>query len=95
MTLGNKIKELREQKELMQREVGSIINVDGAFISKIGSGEKQISRHHLSTLSRYFNINIDELEILWLSDKINNIIKNEPLGSRALQQLLSNINNEH
>ena len=95
MTLGNKIKELREQKELMQREVGSIINVDGAFISKIESGEKQISRHHLSTLSRNLNINIDELEKIWLSDKINNIIKNEPLGSRALQQLLSNINNEH
>lgn len=95
MTLGNKIKELRENKGLMQREVGNIINVDGAFISKIESGEKQISRHHLPTLSIYFNINLEELEILWLSDKILNIIKNEPLGFKALQFMQSNINNEH
>lgn len=95
MTLGNKIKELREKKGLMQREVGSIINVDGAFISKIESGEKQISRHHLPTLSNYFSVNIEELETLWLADKIYNIIKNEPLGFKALQFIQSNINNEH
>ncbi|MDM1501203.1 helix-turn-helix transcriptional regulator [Myroides marinus] len=92
MTLGNKIKELREHKGLMQREVGSIINVDGAFISKIESGEKQISRHHLPTLSNYFSINIEELETLWLADKIYNIIKKEPLGKTVIENIQKELN---
>lgn len=92
MTLGNKIKELRENKGLMQREVGSIINVDGAFISKIESGEKQISRHHLPTLSNYFSVNIEELETLWLTDKLYNIIKNEILGKKVIEIIHKELN---
>ena len=76
----------------MQREVGSIINVDGAFISKIESGEKQISRHHLPTLSNYFSVTIEELETLLLADKIYNIIKNESLGKTVIEIIHKEIN---
>jgi transcriptional regulator with XRE-family HTH domain len=52
-TLGDKLRQLRDEKNLMQREVGSVIEVDGAFISKVENNEKPINRKHLTTLSKF------------------------------------------
>jgi len=84
-TLGERLRELRESRNLMQREVGAIIEVDGAFISKIESNEKPINRNHLQKLSAFFDVIEDELQALWLADKIRLIIKNEKLGQKAIQ----------
>lgn len=77
MTLGQKLRQLREDKGLMQREVGAQIEVDGAMISKVENGDKRINRNHLPTLSHFLNIDIEELQILWLADKVRSILKDE------------------
>ncbi|MGJ1418603.1 helix-turn-helix domain-containing protein [Sphingobacterium spiritivorum] len=87
-TLGERLKKLRESSNLMQREVGTVINVDGAFISKIENNEKTISRSHLKTLSIFFSVKEDELHTLWLADKIRVLIKGETLGRSALTTVL-------
>ena len=69
----------------MQREVGAVIEVDGAFISKVENNEKPINRKHLTTLSKFFKMQEDELQTLWLADKIRLIIKEEKLGKEAIQ----------
>ncbi len=90
--LGKKLKELREEKGLMQREVGAIIAVDGAFISKVENGEKPINRDHLKALSEFFNIPENLLQTLWLSDKIYNLSKDEPSAIEALKITIKRIN---
>ena len=55
-TLGDKLRQLRDEKNLMQREVGAVIEVDGAFISKVENSEKPINRKHLAALSKFFKI---------------------------------------
>lgn len=90
--LGKKLKELREEKGLMQREVGAIIAVDGAFISKVENGEKPINRDHLKALSEFFNIPETVLQTLWLSDKIYNLSKDEPSAIEALKITIKRIN---
>jgi transcriptional regulator with XRE-family HTH domain len=84
-TLGDKLRQLRDEKNLMQREVGAVIEVDGAFISKVENSEKPINRKHLKTLSEFFKIQEDELQTLWLADKIRLIINEEKLGKQAIQ----------
>ena len=54
MLLGQKLKELREKKGIMQREIGAIIGVDGALISKVENGEKPLKRDHLKKLAQFF-----------------------------------------
>ena len=88
-TLGDKLRKLRDQKNLTQREVGAIIEVDGAFISKLESNEKRINRSHLNTLSQFFNIPEIELQTLWLADKIRLIVKDEKLGKEAINVVLN------
>ena len=85
MTFGEKLRELRESKNLMQRQVGALIEVDGAFISKIENNDKPIKRQHLKTLSEYFNIELAELETLWLADKIQHVIENEENAESAVE----------
>jgi transcriptional regulator with XRE-family HTH domain len=84
-TLGERLRELRDSRNLMQREVGAIIEVDGTFISKIEKNEKPINRKHLKKLSNFFDVDEDELQALWLADKLRFIIKNEILGQQAIQ----------
>ncbi|WP_138435169.1 helix-turn-helix domain-containing protein [Winogradskyella algicola] len=90
VSLGKRLKELRESKGFMQREVGAIIDVDGAFISKIESGEKPINRNHLKKLSSFFQINEKELQVLWLADKVNNVLKDEPYKNQVIELINNN-----
>ncbi|WP_425629386.1 helix-turn-helix domain-containing protein [Cellulophaga lytica] len=91
ISLGKRLKELRESKGFMQREVGAVIDVDGAFISKIESSEKPINRNHLKKLSTFFQIDEKELQVLWLVDKVNNVLKDEPYKKQVIQ-LINNDN---
>jgi transcriptional regulator with XRE-family HTH domain len=91
MTLGDKIKQLRDEQKLMQREIGALIEVDAAFISKVEKNEKRLNRKHLSTLSLFFKIDEEILQTLWLADKIREIIKDEKLAKKATNIVLQEL----
>ncbi|MPM42377.1 hypothetical protein SDC9_89042 [bioreactor metagenome] len=94
ITLGDKLRQLRDEKNLMQREVAAVIEVDGAFISKVENNEKPINRKHLATLSKFFKVQEDELQTLWLADKIRLIIREEKLGKQAIQIVFNYFNQQ-
>ena len=83
--LGEKLKELRESKGLLQRQLASELEVDTAYISKMESNEKPVNRTHLKKLSVLLGITEDELLMLWLADKVFDLVKDEELGLKALQ----------
>lgn len=82
--LGKKLKELREAKGLVQRQIAAELEVDTAYISKMESNEKPVSRNHLKKLSMLLSIDEEELLTLWLADKVYDLVKNEGLALRAL-----------
>ena len=85
MTLGSKLKELREKHQLSQRQVGAALEVDAAFISKVERHEKQINRSHLKKLSELLRVPEEELQTLWLADKVYRVIEHEDLAYQALK----------
>jgi transcriptional regulator with XRE-family HTH domain len=91
--LGQKIKELREAKGLVQRQIAAELDVDTAYVSKIESNEKPLSRNHLRKLALLLDISEAELLTIWLADKILKIIRNEQCKSEALHLALKNIQN--
>ena len=91
MALGNRIKEVRESKGLLLREVGAALELDNAFISKIENEEKLIPRKHLENLSGFLNLPLEELLVLWLSDKIKGLIDNNEIGIKALKNVLNEL----
>ncbi len=89
--LGEKLRELREAKGLVQRQVAAELEVDTAYISKMESNEKPVSRQHLKKLSVLLGIGEDELLTLWLADKLYEVVKGEKLALKALSRTESEI----
>lgn len=85
MTLGQKIRELRESSGMFQRELASILEIGDGFLSKVESDQKPLKREHLQTLSKTFNCSFSELEALWIGSKVYDIIKDEKEGMNALK----------
>jgi len=91
--LGEKLRELREAKGLVQRIVAAKLEVDTAYISKMESNEKPVSRQHLKKLAELFQISERDLTTLWLTDKILKVIEddNKEDKEQALKLALNSI----
>ncbi len=85
MTLGQKIKELRETSGMFQRQLAAILEIGDGYLSKVENDQKAIKREHLKTISKTFNFSYEELEALWIATKIYDIVKNEKEGLNALK----------
>ena len=75
MTLGEKLKKLRTDKNLTQEELAEILFVSRTAISKWESGRGFPNIESLKTISKYFSVSLDELlsgeEILALAENDN------------------------
>lgn len=85
MTLGEKIKDLRESSGMFQRQLAAILEIGDGFLSKIESDQKPLKREHLKTISETFNCSFSELEALWIGSKVYEIVKDEKEGMNALK----------
>lgn len=61
MSIGNKIKEYREQNKMTQKDVAEILEVEPGTISKYESGMIEPNIESLKRLAETFNITVDEL----------------------------------
>jgi transcriptional regulator with XRE-family HTH domain len=89
--LGEKIRELREVRGLVQRQVAVELQVDTAYISKMEHNEKPVSRTHLKKLSRLFSVPESELLPIWLADKVLKLVENEKYSALALEMALTKV----
>jgi transcriptional regulator with XRE-family HTH domain len=88
---GEQIKKLREDKNLLQREVAALLEVDTAYISKIERNEKTVSRNHLPKLASLFKMDEEQLLTIWLADKVYQVISEENNPHEILKVAEENI----
>lgn len=84
-TIGEKLRELREEKELPLRKVAALLDIDVAILSKMERGERPLTKEVIIKLAEIYKYSSDDLLVLFLSDKILHEIQNEDLGSKALK----------
>ncbi len=60
-SLGKRIRELREEKNLSQRHMADLLNTDQAYLSKVENGIKDPRISWLDALTKEFNISLKEL----------------------------------
>lgn len=84
-TIGEKLRQLREAKELPLRKVVALLDIDVAILSKMERGERKLSKDIVLKLADIYGHNADELLVLFLSDKIMYEIQDEDLGEKALK----------
>jgi transcriptional regulator with XRE-family HTH domain len=85
MTLGQKIRELREQAGLKQRELAYQLDIGEGFLSKVENDQKSLKREDLTKLNELFKTPIEELESLWLANKVYSIVRDEETALSALK----------
>lgn len=85
MLFANKIRQLRENKGLLQRHVSAALDMDNAMYCKIERGDRRARREQIPLIAEFLQINLDELLILWLADQIVEIVEKEKeLAQQAL-----------
>lgn len=84
-TIGEKLRHIREEKELSLRKVAALLDIDVAILSKMERGERRITKEVVLKLADIYAYNTDELLVSFLSDKILYEIRDEDLGIVALK----------
>ena len=85
--IGAKIRELRESKGLLLRQVAAVLEIDTATLSKMEREVKKLRKDHLQKLADIYQADVNELLAIWIADKILKVVNSEDneLSSKALE----------
>lgn len=81
---GSKIKELRERKNLLQRQIASLLDIDTPFYSKIERGERKAKKELVLAMAQILKVDKEELLTLWLADQLVSVVQNEDCALKAI-----------
>lgn len=88
---GTLINQLRLERNLSQKSVADKLGVDVSMLSKIEHGERQIQQRMLPVLSNLFNLDFKELQIKYLTTKMESEFGREPFFKESLERYLSTV----
>ena len=96
MLLGQKIKELRMENGVLQRQLASLLEIDTPMFSKIERGDRRAKRTQVIQIANYFTVDEKELLTLWVADKVLDAIKGEDeFKQEAIKVAQSSINSNY
>ena len=75
MLFGKKIKELRDEQGILQRQLAALLEIDTPMFSKIERGDRKAKREQVIKLAEYFHQDEKEMLTLWLADKFIDAVK--------------------
>ena len=84
-TIGTTLRELREAKGLLLREVGAKLSLDPTILSKIEQDKRMPTKEQVKSLANFYKYQKNEVIIAWLSDKLYYEVQDEDLALQAMQ----------
>ena len=88
---GNKVRILREEKQIPQRELAAALKIDTATYCKIEKGDRRAKREQVFILSELLEVDSKELIRLWSADKVYDIIAEEDEATQILNVVAESI----
>ncbi|MDY5066563.1 MAG: helix-turn-helix transcriptional regulator [Prevotella sp.] len=77
MIFGNKIRELRDEQGVLQRQLAALLEIDTPMFSKIERGDRRAKREQVIKLAQYLHQDEKDMLTLWLADKFIDVVKDE------------------
>lgn len=77
MLFGNKIRELRDEQGVLQRQLAALLEIDTPMFSKIERGDRRAKREQVIKLAQYLHQDEKDMLTLWLADKFIDVVKDE------------------
>ncbi len=69
-SFGQTIREMREARKLLLREVAAKMNVDSSLLSRVENGMKRLSREQVVTLAAVLEEDEEKLLVLYLGERV-------------------------
>lgn len=89
--LGETLRQLREGKGLLLRQVAADLDMDTALLSKIERGDRSPKKEQVLRAATLFGIPSRELLVIWLAEKVNQLLEDEPFALEALDKCRNNL----
>ena len=84
-TTGEILRENREKKGLLLRQVAAMLDIDTAILSKVERGERKTTKEQILKLADILDLDKEELLIHYLSEKIAYELFDEDVASQTLK----------
>jgi transcriptional regulator with XRE-family HTH domain len=84
-TIGQQIRELRENAGVSLRKAAVLVDIDIAVLSKMERGERKFTKDLIIKLAKLYNAKADKLIVEYLSDIVSYELKDEDLAIEALR----------
>ena len=81
---GKKIRELRDDQGVLQRQLAALLEIDTPMFSKIERDDRQTKREHGIKLAKYLHQDEKEMLTLWLADKVLDAVGDDELSNDAI-----------
>jgi transcriptional regulator with XRE-family HTH domain len=91
MLFSERIKQLRENSKLPQKDVAEVLGIDIPMYSRIERGQRKAKKEYLPILSSLYKVNENELTQLWLADRIYDVIADETAAPEVLSIVAENL----
>lgn len=92
MLFSDKIKQLRIQNQMPQRQLAAALDIDTATYCKIERGERKAKREQILILAQMFRVDENELLTLWIADQLVAVVSTERnLASQALSLVVDSL----
>ena len=88
---GNRIKTIREEKQIPQRQLASALEIDTATYCKIEKGDRRAKREQVTVLADLLLVESKDLLRLWSADKVYEIIAEEEEATEILSVVAESI----
>ena len=77
MLFGDRIRELRDEQGVLQRQLAALLEIDTPMFSKIERGDRRAKREQVVKLAQYLHQDEKEMLTLWLADKVLDAVDGE------------------
>jgi transcriptional regulator with XRE-family HTH domain len=88
---GYKIRMLREEKQIPQRQLAAGLEIDTATYCKIEKGDRRAKREHVRILANLLEVDVKELNFYWSADQVYKIIAEEEQATQILNFVAESI----
>jgi transcriptional regulator with XRE-family HTH domain len=70
MLFGERTRQLREERQLLQRQLAAALEIDTPMYSKIERGDRKAKRKQVPILAELLQADQTELLTLWVADQV-------------------------
>jgi len=87
MLFAERIKRLREERQLLQRQLAAALEIDTPMYSKIERGDRRAKREQIPIIAEILQADEKELLSLWLADQVAEVVEND----KEMSEMVLNI----